>query len=115
VITMQEIVEYQVEQDLIISQPVQETPNEYISLCDGCIVYRNVNSNKIFKWIREVQVRYSRSCALLLVRQIDNNVQLLWTGTVPQEFWFNRRRPTKIKIDKEEYLVLSSMSIGEEP
>jgi hypothetical protein len=94
---------------------VQESPNEYISLCGDCIVYRNVNSNKIFTWIKDVQVRYcTRGCALLLVRQIDNNVQLLWTGTIPQPFWFNRRRPTKIIFDKVEYLVVSSMSISQE-
>ena len=93
----------------------QAYDEEFISLCGGCIVYRNVFKTKIFKWIREVQSKYDRQCALLLVRQIDNNLQLLWAGTIPQPFWFNRRKPTKIIIDREEFLVLSSMSIGEEP
>ena len=87
--------------------------DEYISLCGDTIVYRNMSSTNIFKFIKDVPQYYSQGCKLLLVRQIEYSVQLLWTGTIPLKFQI-RRQPVTIVVDKTVYDVVSSISIAQD-
>jgi hypothetical protein len=93
---------------------VNVSNDEYISLCNHTIVYRNLASKNIFKWIKQVQKQYDGYCVLLLVRQVDYDLHLLWTGTIPREFWMDRRKPKEVEIEKTVYRILSSKTIGQE-
>jgi hypothetical protein len=90
--------------------PETESNDEYISLCAGTIVYRNMYSTNIHKFVKDLAQRGHR---LLLLRQRGYTVQLLWTGTIPQQYQI-RRQPVTITVDKVVYDVLSSLSIEEE-
>lgn len=85
----------------------------YISLCNGTIVYRNVESKNIFKWIRQVHKEHSYSCRLLLVRQKDYTLDLLWTGSIPRPFWqAYRRQPTWFEVEGISYKIIASKTIS---
>jgi hypothetical protein len=85
--------------------------NEFISLREHVIAYRNSASVNVFNLIDQI-IREGHT-NLLLVRQNDMYVSLLWTLTIPQKYRMYRQ-PVEITIGKETFVIVASITICQE-
>jgi hypothetical protein len=107
---------YNVDQSNLPQQtvPVRQTNNEYISLYQGVIVYRDVSNSHVYKIIDKLLLQ-CRTARLLLVRQYGWDLQLLWTGSIPMEYIIRTRRGSpEITVDKQTYKLIASITISED-
>ena len=103
-------------QNLLTKNPeVSYTSGEYISMYKDVIIYRNITSNKICGLIDYVHTfpYYNQRVKLCLIRQMGYDLQLLWIGTIPQQFKMHRE-PILVEYDKIYYNIIASQTISEE-
>ena len=85
--------------------------NEYIALHEHVIVYRNNSSKDIYDLID--QILKEGHSNLLLVRQNDMYVSLLWTLTIPQKYRMYRH-PVEVKAGRSTFIIVASITICQE-
>jgi len=97
------------DENTLVNPRDQFSNNEYITYYREVIVYRNVYNTDVYKVIDKL---VCESGKILMVRQFNNDLQLLWAGTMPMQYVVKRSRQPKISTKDNTYTIIASITIS---